>query len=303
MMLLKIEGLTKFYGDFKALDNLNMNVEANQIYGFIGRNGAGKTTTLHLIMRFLSHEAGSIQFNGEPVENGDVAFKKDIAFVPDVPAFPDYLTGEAVLRLTADFIGLKADVATAEIRKVIKRVGIEYPRKKVGSYSRGMKQRLSLGCALLKKPKLLLMDEPTSALDPVGRKDLLQLIKTLKNETTVLYSTHILNDAQQVCDTIGLIEAGKLLLEGRVSDILSPRESSIYVIESSRLSALKTVLDNSKLIDSVDISRTQLEIHLHENAKQTDFFDLLSKAAVEIESVKRKSQSLEEVFVEVLKHA
>ncbi len=302
MAILRLEQLTKYYGSFKALDALNMEVEANQIYGFIGRNGAGKTTTIHLIMRFLSQDEGAIYFDGKRLNKGDDAFKKDIAFVPDVPSFPSYLTGYDCLKLTAGFIGLDEQEAKSRIKDVIKRVDITKPQYKVGGYSRGMKQRLALACALLKQPKLLLMDEPTSALDPLGRQSLLALIKSLKHEMTILYSTHILYDAQMVCDKIGLIEHGRLILEGQVQDILTNQEDHVYEIQSMDPSLVENALKSSPIVESMQHQDTTTECTLKSGATQKDLFALLSKVDVRIEGIHKKRQSLEDVFMAVLNH-
>ncbi len=303
MAILRLEHLTKHYGTFKALDNLNMAVEPNQIYGFIGRNGAGKTTTINLIMRFITQDNGAIYFDGKRLNKGDDVFKKDIAFVPDVPSFPSYLTGYDCLKLTAGLIGLDDQETKRRISDVVQRVDIAKPHHKVGGYSRGMKQRLALACALLKQPKLLLMDEPTSALDPMGRQSLLTLIKSLKQDMTILYSTHILYDAQMVCDRIGLIEKGQLVLEGSVNELLAGKEDQAYEIETMDINLVAKTLKRSNLIESLTEKEASIECHLKPNVSQQDLFALLSKAELTIESIHKKRQSLEDVFMAVLNDA
>jgi len=301
MTLLKIENLKKSYGHFQALKGVDINVEANEIYGFIGKNGAGKTTTLNAIMNFLSTDGGSIIFDGEPIGPLDTAYKEKVAFVPDVPAFPTYLTARETLKLSAELIGLDDKEADLRIQDAIKRTSLAYPDKKVGGYSRGMKQRLAIACALLKRPKLLLMDEPTSALDPVGRRDLLELVKSLKNETTILYSTHILSDAQSICDKIGLIDHGVMRLEGTVRSILSSRDPFVYIIESENLNSVFEALKRSAtFLKSIRMMEGHLEMDLRETANQSDIFDFLKRSKIDIDTLARKTKNLDDVFVEVL---
>ncbi len=298
---MKIENLNKFYGTFKALDNFELNVVENQVYGFIGRNGAGKTTTLNAVMQFIDFDSGTIYFDGKPLNKDDVSYKEFIAFVPDVPSFPSYLKGREVLALTADFIGIEASERNKRIKEVIERTDIKYPNKKVGQYSRGMRQRLAIASALLKKPKLLIMDEPTSALDPLGRKELLDLIRSLKSETTILYSTHILGDAQGVCDKIGLIENGRLVLEGDMDEILRSKVTNAYVVECERLDEVyKLLSQHAPFVDTIEKTQRGITFTLKENAKQRDIYRLFSTYDVHIDKLYKQSQSLEDVFVEVL---
>ncbi len=302
MSLLKIEKLNKHYGTFKALNNLNLEVKENEIYGFIGRNGAGKTTTLNSIMQFIDYDNGVIYFNGKPLKKDKLEYKDFISFVPDVPAFPEYLKGKEILKITADFIGIDKSEQSELIANVIEKTNVEYPNKKVSQYSRGMKQRLAIACGLLKKPALLIMDEPTSALDPIGRKSLLDLIKSLKNEMTILYSTHILADAQSVCDRIGLIEKGELLLEGDIYEILNSKTTNKYVIESERIQEVyKLFSKHAKFVTNVKQFDNQVHFSLKESAKQRDIYALLATYEVSIDKLSKQSKSLEDVFMEVLK--
>lgn len=301
MSLLKIENLVKTYGTFKALNQLNLEVKEKEIYGFIGRNGAGKTTTLHSIMQFISFDEGIISFDGKPLNKDDNSYKEYISFVPDVPSFPEYLKGREVLMLTADFIGIQKEKQKALIDSIIEKTYLPYPNKKVSQYSRGMKQRLAIACGLLKQPKLLIMDEPTSALDPIGRKSLLDLIKSLKNEMTILYSTHILSDAQNVCDRIGLIENGTLLLEGDIHEVLNHKTTNKYVIESDKTQEVyKLFSKHAKFVKEVDLIDNQVHFSLKESAKQRDIHALLATYEVSINRLYKQSKSLEDVFMEVL---
>ncbi len=301
MSLLKIENLDKFYGSFKALDGLTLEVKENEVYGFIGRNGAGKTTTLNAIMKFFDFDAGTIYFAGKPLDKDDIDFKEHIAFVPDVPSFPEYLKGRDVLSLTADFVGLDKENKKKAIQDVIEKSEIIHPNKKVGQYSRGMRQRLAIACALLKKPRLLIMDEPTSALDPMGRKELLELIRKLKDETTILYSTHILGDAQSVCDRIGLIERGRMVLEGDIKYVLNRKSTNQFVLECDKLAeTYRLFKERAKFIKHIELFDTHLCFTLKESATQRDIYALLSTYGVDVNKLAKMSQSLEDVFVEVL---
>ncbi len=299
MSLVKIEGLKKAFKDVQALQGVSLSVNKNEIYGFIGKNGAGKTTTLNIFLSFLQKDEGKIVFDGEVVDFSNTAYKKKIGYVPDVPSFPPYLDPREILRLAADFLDIPNK--QEKIDEVLQFVDLQGVTRKVGGFSRGMKQRLSIAQALLGEPVLLVMDEPTSALDPVGRREVLNLVRRLKATMTVFYSTHILDDAEKICDRIGLIDQGEILLETDMRSLRKNRQIAAFRLSTSlEDSALKEVLKEIDGVKDVSIDEQGLTFVLDEEHSQNHVLNTLLQKDILIHSMQEVTPSLEDVFVEVL---
>ena len=223
--ILVIEELSKSFGDKKILDKLSMKVPTGSVYGFLGRNGAGKTTTMKLILGLLESDDGEIEVLGRKIKFGKSGINKDIGFLPDVPEYYEYMSGKEYLTLCANLLNMEKSEIKTSVIEIIKKVGLEYDNKKIGGYSRGMKQRLGIAQALIGKPKLLICDEPTSALDPIGRRDILAILSSLSDETTVIFSTHIISDIEHICDHVGILSDGKIIVSGNLAKL---KEEHLY---------------------------------------------------------------------------
>ncbi len=299
MPLVKIDGLKKRFGDIQALKGVSLSINRNEIYGFIGKNGAGKTTTLNIFLSFLRKDEGEILFDGKPIDFTNTNYKQKIGYVPDVPAFPPYLTAREVLRVAAEFLGIEN--IDEKVDEVLAFVELQNIKRKVGGFSRGMKQRLSIAQALLGDPVLLVMDEPTSALDPVGRREVLNLVRRLKQSTTVFYSTHILDDAEKICDRIGLIDQGEILLETDMKTLRKKRHIAAYRLSASLSdNELKPLLEEIDGVLDVSIDEQGLLFVLDEERTQNRVLQTLIDKGVLIHSFREATPSLEDVFVEVL---
>src|SRR6201984_2335224 len=193
-----------------SLENLTMQVEEGEVFGFLGPNGAGKSTTIKLLMGIIFPTAGSARILGKPVS--DVSMHRDIGYLPEQPYFYDYLTAAEVLDYFARFHGFRAAKRKELVQKMLQRVGPETAGKiQLRKFSKGMLQRVGLAQAILHDPKLVILDEPMSGLDPVGRREVRDIILDLKNAgNRLLFSTHILSDAETLCDRVGVIAGGKL---------------------------------------------------------------------------------------------
>ena len=223
--ILVIEELSKSFGDKKILDKLSMEVPTGSVYGFLGRNGAGKTTTMKLILGLLESDDGEIEVLGRKIKFGKSGINKDIGFLPDVPEYYEYMSGKEYLTLCANLLNIEKSEIKIRVIEIIKKVGLDYDNKKIGGYSRGMKQRLGIAQALIGKPKLLICDEPTSALDPIGRRDILAILSSLSDETTVIFSTHIISDIEHICDHVGILSDGKIIVSGNLAKL---KEEHLY---------------------------------------------------------------------------
>ncbi|MCL0101924.1 ABC transporter ATP-binding protein [Dehalococcoidia bacterium] len=214
--VLEISDLTKRYGKLPALSGLNLTLHQGTVHGLIGPNGAGKTTMLSIISGLRRKTSGEITF-GVPANK--------VMLMPDTPDFFPLLTvGEMVDLARYPF---RKEVTEEAVTRVIEQVGLsESINRRVGGFSRGMKQRLGLATTLIGEPQLVVLDEPCSALDPIGRREILDIILQLKGKSTVLFSTHILSDVEAVCDSVTVVDHGKALYEGAVSSIRTSKEQS-----------------------------------------------------------------------------
>ena len=242
MDMLQITGLHKRFGDKAVLNGLDLAVPEHSIFGFIGKNGAGKTTTMKAILGFLKADAGEILVNGEPVVYGQTSTNRHIGYLPDVPAFYPFMTAPEYLRFCGEISGMGKSICESRCRELLALVGLEGEKHRIKGFSRGMKQRLGIAQALLNQPKLLICDEPTSALDPAGRKEILDILLSVREQTTVLFSTHILSDVERICTDVAFLENGVIQLSGPLSQLKNTYRSEEYHLEVEGEEAISALL-------------------------------------------------------------
>jgi len=217
--ILQIRELNKSFGKNKVIDGISLTVPEGSVFGFIGENGAGKTTTMKMILGLLRPEGGEISVCGENVIFGKSKTNRFIGYLPDVPEFYNYMRPREYLRFCGEVTGAEKSEIKNRSDRLIELVGLGNTDKRIGSFSRGMKQRLGVAQALINKPRLLICDEPTSALDPLGRKEILEILRQIRGETTVIFSTHILSDVERICDRAAVLHGGKIKLEGTLAEL------------------------------------------------------------------------------------
>lgn len=302
--ILRIESLYKSFGGLKVIQNLNMTVYEKSVFGFIGKNGAGKTTTMKMILGFLQPDAGSISICGESVKYGNANTNRLVGYLPDVPEFYGYMSPKEYLKLCGEMTGLAAKQTEKRIKELLPLVGLDgAAKRKVKGFSRGMKQRLGIAQALLHEPRLLICDEPTSALDPVGRREILDILSNVKDRTTIVFSTHILSDVEKICDTVGILNHGRIELEGKLSDLEDNYRSDSLVLEvmpSDRLPEFR-----HKLGEMVSVSDIKQENHSFMITTSTlpetsiDIVRLLNEYGIQLRKFEVKEPELEALFMEV----
>ncbi|SDE35596.1 ABC transporter ATP-binding protein [Auraticoccus monumenti] len=231
---IRTAALTKSYGPERVVDSLDLDVEEGSIFGFLGANGAGKTTTLRLATGLARPTSGSIQILGRDVGAGGSAGRSEIGFLPDVPAFYGWMTAPEFLRFTGGLFGMSGAALRERTEMLLDLAGLTDVTSKLGGFSRGMKQRLGIAQALVNAPRLLLLDEPTSALDPMGRKDVLDMIISLRGRTTVFFSTHILGDVERVCDTVAILDRGRMVTQAPIHELKARYGKERVVVEVTR---------------------------------------------------------------------
>lgn len=298
MNMLTVEHVSKAFGSRKIIDDLSFNVSEHSIYGFIGKNGAGKTTTMKMILGLYTMDSGKIHVNGEAVTYGQNKTNKYIGYLPDVPEFYNYMTPKEYLRLCGEITGLNKKDCEKQIEELLALVGLAKDNKRIQGFSRGMKQRLGIAQALLNKPKLLICDEPTSALDPIGRKEILDILYSLKERTTIIFSTHILSDVERICDEIGVIHNGKLVLTGKMDEIRNKRHKNGFEVEFYSKEDMDVLM--SKLPGATKLGILHL---LYEGMNEKDMLrvmGILVEEDIKVKRIEMCEPSLESLFLEVV---
>ncbi len=219
--MLKIDHLTKTYGEKKAVDDLNLHIKSGEIYGFIGHNGAGKTTTLKSVAGILQFDQGEILIDGKSIRTDPLACKREIAYIPDNPDLYDYMSGIKYLNFIADIFGISAADRQARIRQYAGLFELtEDLAQPIAAYSHGMKQKLAIIAAWLHRPKLIIMDEPFVGLDPKASHQLKGMMRDVCDEGgAIFFSTHVLEVAEKLCDKVAIIKGGKLIRSGAMEEV------------------------------------------------------------------------------------
>lgn len=296
MDMLIIKGLCKSFGDKEVLRGLNLCVPQNSIFGFIGKNGSGKTTTMKTVLGLLSADSGEIEVNGERVVYGQTNTNKYIGYLPDVPEFYSFMTAKEYLKFCGEITGMENGEIESRAEYLLKLVGLDNENHRIKGYSRGMKQRLGIAQALLNKPKLLICDEPTSALDPVGRKEILDILLSVKDETTVIFSTHILSDVEKICTDVAFLDEGKIKIEGKLSDIKAKYRREEYLLEFDSENDVKTMIDAFSDIRELGNNRVTFSCGDYD---VSNVFRFIADEKITLLRFERVEPTLEALFMEV----
>lgn len=219
--MLRIENLTKTYGEKRAVDNLSLHIAPGEIYGFIGHNGAGKTTTLKAVVGILQFDKGEVFIKGESIRKNPLACKQKIAYIPDNPDLYEFMTGIKFLNFIADIFGVPEEKRQERIRKYADLFEMtENLAQPIASYSHGMKQKLAIISAWIHEPKLIIMDEPFVGLDPKAAHILKQMMLEICDEGgAIFFSTHVLEVAEKLCDKVAIIRNGQLIQSGTMQEV------------------------------------------------------------------------------------
>ena len=309
MTAIRIENLTKTFGAVRALDGLSLTVDDNSIFGFLGPNGAGKTTTIRLLTGLAHPTAGQAWVAGVAIGTDHQAANK-IGYLPEEPAFYPYLTPQEYL----DHIGRLFNLAPGERRKrideLLELTGLaQVKKRRIGGFSRGMRQRMGLAQALINQPQVLLLDEPVSALDPIGRKEILDLIERLRGQCTIFMSTHILADVERVCDSVGIIHKGKLLVKSNKNELLERYALPVLELEcdngqSAALAGWLKEISAQPWVKSTALDQNVARIIL--GAVETDRQKVLAnvlQAGLALRRFEVVTPSLEDVFLRLVNNA
>lgn len=297
MDILQITDLKKRFGDKEVLKGLDLSVPEKSIFGFIGQNGAGKTTTMKMVLGLMKPDQGEILVAGEKVSFGQTATNRHIGYLPDVPEYYSFMTPTEYLIFCGEITGMRREELKPRVKELLDLVGLGGEKHRIKGFSRGMKQRLGIAQALLSHPKLLICDEPTSALDPVGRKEILDILLAVREQTTVLFSTHILSDVERICTDIAFLNDGVVTMQGKLSDIKANYRTEKYLIETEKESDVTLILN--AFSDCKRLGQTQIEFR----EKEHTLFEVLhyiTDQKIPVLKIERMEPSLESLFMEVV---
>ncbi len=298
MNMLEITNLYKSFSDKEVLKGLNLAVPENSIFGFIGKNGAGKTTTMKAVLGLIKADKGDITVAGEKVVYGQTATNRHIGYLPDVPEFYSFMTAEEYLSFCGEITGMKKSEIKSRSTELLKLVGLLNEKHRIKGYSRGMKQRLGIAQALMNRPKLLICDEPTSALDPVGRKEILDILTAVREQTTVIFSTHILSDVERICSDVALLSDGKVNMQGKLSEIKSVYRTDEYVLQTENESSALALMQSFDKIKKCE--NNQLSF-LEKDHNMYDVLRFVAEKRVSLIKFEKAEPTLESLFMEAIK--
>lgn len=256
--VIRVSNLTKFYGDFKALDSVSFSVEKGWVYGYLGPNGAGKTTTIRTMLGLLKPDEGEVQIDGINPINNPVKALQTVGYAPELPNLQAFFSGEQLLDFTGKMFGLAGQARRERVRRLLDLVGLrEAGKRKVGKYSKGMVQRLSVALALINDPEILIMDEPTIGMDPEATVHFRDLFANLsKQGKTVFISSHLLDEVQRICTHIGMINRGRMVFDGPIGKVLEAFTQQ-WVVEVELERVTPEIIDGLQRLDCVQNVRAE----------------------------------------------
>jgi ABC-2 type transport system ATP-binding protein len=294
--------LTKEYGEARVVDSLDLKLFPGEVFGLLGPNGAGKTTTILMLLGLVEPSGGEVEVLGLDPKRNPLSVKSRVGYLPDAVGFYDTMTGYENLQFTAELNRIAPSDSPSRINQLLEEVGLAEARdQKAGTYSRGMKQRLGIADALLKRPEVLILDEPTTAIDPEGVAEILAMIRRLADDqrVTVLLSSHLLHQVQAVCDRVAIFVRGVVVAQGTPRDLASrgkgPEE--VEVQTPSGEIVLRRSVTGRKFVHSVSAGRLPGSYMIEVDRGATrQLVSALVEGGVEIDAVRRASDDLDEVY-------
>ncbi len=301
--------LSKTYKNVQALRSLDLKVRQNSIFGFLGPNGAGKTTTIKLLLNLTRPTSGSGTMCGYDIVRDGLKVRRKIGYLAQNPRFYDYMTAREMLRFRARFFYRKVDGEIEQrIKETLELVGLDDKADRpIGNFSGGELQRLGIGLAQINYPELLILDEPAASLDPQGRRDVLEVMSRLRKHTTIFYCTHILNDVQQVSDSVAILNHGELVAQAPLQELLSESHGIIYEIElEGDVGRAHSHLTSLPWVSGIKVTKTQArttwQVYVtDEMAAKSELLKLLvCDEHVCVVEFGRKKYELEDVFLSIV---
>ena len=284
----------------RALDRLTLQVHRGEIFGFLGPNGAGKTTTLKLLMRLIYPTEGTARILGHPID--DVSTRARLGYLPENPYFYDYLSGRELLEYTAALFGVPAEQASLRTKELLELVGLDPDRanRQLRKYSKGMLQRIGIAQALVNDPEIVFMDEPMSGLDPIGRREVRDLLLSLRTQgKTVFFSSHILSDVEALCDRAAILSRGRLVRCGTVQELTGIQDSAVEVVALGiDPLALPRFSQNVSSLHSASATPNGVHLVLKDESEVDNVLVLIRELGGKLVSINPQRASLEDIFAD-----
>lgn len=303
---IRCEGLTRYYGDVKALDHLDLQVPHGSIFGFLGRNGAGKTTTMRLLTGLATPTSGTAWIAGMETTNGNPSAGYTYGYLPQQPVFYGWMRALEYIDYIARLYKMNAHERKQRVFEVLEQVGLkDAARRRISGFSGGMKQRLGIAQAIVHRPQVLLLDEPTSSLDPAGRYEVLEWIRQRDPQTTVFLSSHILGDIERICDQIAILNHGRLVKVGDRDALLAEYatnavEIQVDAVANGQLTTFVDMLRRLDWVESVSIEHNTARVLVADMAAaKFNLLGLIERAALPLARLEWIRPTLEEVFLEL----
>jgi len=302
--MIKVVNLKKNYGRLEALKSISFEVEKGSVFGFIGRNGAGKTTTMNILTGLIRFNGGKIFIKGKDFLKNKQELVRSIGYLPETPTFYNYMNAYEYLNFITRIIGCDLKKSSKSVGKLLEMVKLtKQGKRRIGGYSRGMKQRLALAVAFMNSPEILFLDEPASALDPEGRVEMLELIEGLKDDKiTIFLSTHILNDAERVCDKICIIDEGKILLTKNLSELHETYIQPIFDVEFEKDPKNEVnLLKKLSWIESIKENGWRISLYVKDmDYAKKEILKELSKLNTNVTGYQIRKSTLEDIFMRMV---
>jgi ABC-2 type transport system ATP-binding protein len=302
--MIKVVNLKKSYGHLEALKSISFEVEKGSVFGFIGRNGAGKTTTMNILTGLIGFNSGEIFIKGKDFLKNKQELIKSIGYLPETPTFYNYMNAREYLNFIGEIIGIDLKELNKRVDELLEMVKlVKSSKRRINGYSRGMKQRLALAVAFMNNPEILFLDEPASALDPEGRMEMLEMIENLKDEKiTIFLSTHILNDAERVCDKICIIDEGKILATKNLSELYKTYIQPIFDIEFEKDAKDEiNLLKNLNWVESIKANRERISLYVKDiDYAKSQVLKELSKLNNNVVNYQIRKSTLEDIFIKMV---
>ena len=304
--MIKVVDLKKSYGRIEALKSISFEVKQGSVFGFIGKNGAGKTTTMNILTGLMRFDSGKVLIKGLDFLKNKAKLLKSIGYLPESPVFYDYMSGYEYLNFIGEITGQEIKKLNQNILHLLDKVNLKkQSKRRISSYSRGMKQRLALAVSIMNDPEILFLDEPASALDPEGRMEMLELIENMNAQNiTIFLSTHILNDAERVCDKICIIDDGRIILNEKLTDLYDRYIQPVFDIEFEKeLKDEVEIFNKLKWIDGIKTSGKIISLTVNniKNAK-SEILKIISSLDNFVSSFQVRKSSLEDIFIKITNH-
>jgi len=300
--MLTIKNISKSFGDVKAVKDISFNVKDGEILGLLGPNGAGKSTTISMIATLLKPDEGVITYLGQNISKNDTSLKKDLGYVPqDIALYPT-LSGLDNLKFWGNAYGIKKEYLSQRIEEVSNIIGITTRLKdKVETYSGGMKRRINIGCALLHKPKLLILDEPTVGIDPQSRRHILDSVKYLNElNTTVIYTSHYMEEVEFLCDRICIMDQGEIIAKGSKQELidLTNIQKQIIIEVDNKASLISNNLEKLPFVNMSHLKENVITVSVKNNSSNyMDIVKVIDDSNSSLISMDIKEVDLEAVFL------